>query len=83
MLPRQASVGAVPSPTSGQLDQNPHNLEVKSAVQCGKPVEYGVIKWMGMLPGKENIHFAGVEMVRYNIKNIISVSMQAELFFCL
>ena len=71
LLPRQASVGAVPSPTSAQLDQNPHNLEVNSAVQYGKPVEYGVIKWMGILPGKENIHFAGVEMVRYSIKTLL------------
>ena len=49
---------------SVQLDQNPYKLKVGSTVQYGKPVEYGVIKWMGMLPGREDAHYAGVEMVR-------------------
>ena len=52
-----------PSVPPAQLDQNPHKLEVGSTVQHGEPVEYGVIKWIGVLPGRENVLYAGVEMV--------------------
>ena len=65
---RQPSVDSVLSPTHAQvaqLNQNPYKLEVGSTVQYGKPAEYGVIKWMGVLPRRENFFYAEVEMVSY------------------
>ena len=59
------------SPASVQLNQNPYKLEVESFIQYGKPTEYGVIKWIGLLPGRENIYYAGVEMVmKYNMSGV-------------
>ena len=51
--------------------QNPYKLEVGSTVQYGKLPEYGVIKWIGKIPGREKIFYAGVEMVSYSTYNII------------
>ena len=65
---RQPSVDSVLSPThaqAAQLHQNPYKLEVGSTVQYRKSAEYGVIKWMGILPGRENCFYAKVEMVSY------------------
>ena len=45
--------------------QNLYKLEVGSKVQCGKPVEYGVIKWIGVLPERGNFLYAGLEMMSY------------------
>lgn len=60
LIPRQTSLNFVPSPPPVQLSQN---LKVGSTVQYGRPLKYGVIKWIGKLPGKENELYAGVEMV--------------------
>ena len=54
------------------LKQNPHKLKVRSTVQHGDPVKYGVVKWIGILPGKERTLYAGVEMVSYVKCNIHS-----------
>ena len=43
---------------------NPHNLIVGSAVQYLDTEQYGVIKWIGILPGADKVMYAGVEMVR-------------------
>ena len=58
-----SSLESILSPSP--LDQNPHKLEVGSTIQYGDPIEYGVLKWIGMLPGRENIQYAGVEMVNH------------------
>ena len=72
LILKQFSVDSTLSPVPMQLDQNPYKFEVGSTVQYGKPVEHGVIKWIGFLPGKESILCAGVEMVSYvQIYNII------------
>lgn len=63
LISRQPSVDSV---STVQLDQNPYKLEVGCIVEYGKPVEYGVIKWIGVLPGIENVLYAGVEMVSYD-----------------
>lgn len=42
---------------------NPYNLVVGSAVQY-LDKQYGVIKWIGILPG-DKLTYAGVEMVRH------------------
>ena len=63
----QPSVDCVLSPSCLQLHQNPHKLEVGSTVQYGEPVEYGVVKWIGSLPGREKLLYAGVEMVSYSV----------------
>ena len=60
LISRQPSVD---SASTAQLNQNPYKLEVGSTIEYGKPVEYGVIKWIGMLPGRESVLYAGVEMV--------------------
>jgi len=65
------SLGSAISPS--QLDQNPYKLEVGSTIQYGNPPEYGVIKWIGILPGRENIEYAGVEMVNYSTHNWTTV----------
>ena len=61
------SVDNVLTSAHAQSLQNPYKLEVGSTVQYGKPPEYGVIKWIGRLPVKEKILYAGVEMVSYSI----------------
>ena len=63
----QPSVDCVLSPSCLQLHQNPHKLEVGYTVQYGEPVEYGVVKWIGSLPGREKLLYAGVEMVSYSV----------------
>ena len=70
LIPRQPSVDYILSPAPVQLHQNPYKFEVESIVQYGEPAKYGVIKWIGMLPGRENILYAGVEMVSCNISII-------------
>ena len=57
------------SPT--QLNQNPYKLELGSTVEFGKSAEYGVIKWIGRLPGIEGILYAGVEAVSYSISIVL------------
>ena len=42
---------------------NPFNLIVESSVQYGNSGQYGVIKWIGILPGSE-VPYAGLEMVK-------------------
>ena len=66
LIPRQPSVDCVlsPVPTPLKLHQNPYKIEIESTVQYGEPPLYGVIKWIGVLPGRENL-YAGVEMVSY------------------
>ena len=44
------------------LDPNPYSLTVGSVIEYGEPIQYGVIKWIGHLPGVQGLH-AGVEMV--------------------
>ena len=44
--------------------QNPYNFEVGTTVGHGVPAEYGVIKWMGILPDDHKMAYAGLEMVR-------------------
>ena len=61
LIPRKTSVDCILSPV--QLHQNPFKFEVGSTVQYGEPAQYGVIKWMGMLPGRD-VLYAGLEMVR-------------------
>lgn len=41
---------------------NPYNLGVGSAVEFLDLEQYGVIKWIGNIPGSKEI-FAGLEMV--------------------
>ena len=60
LMVKQSSV-----PVPAQSYENPYKLEVGSIVQFGKPIEYGVIKWIGKLPGKDNVLYAGVETVSY------------------
>ena len=43
------------------------NLAVGSAVQCINKEQYGVIRWIGTLPG-DKATYAGVEMVRHLIE---------------
>ena len=53
-----------PVDTMQPVEPNPYNLKIGSVIEYSKPVQYGVIKWMGRLHGEEGLH-AGVEMVRY------------------
>ena len=46
------------------VDTNQHNLTVESVIRYGKPLRYGVIKWIGNLPDQVET-FAGLEMVRH------------------
>ena len=46
---------------------NPHNLKVRSTVYYGDPPKFGVIKWIGMIPPRHNMLYAGLEMVSINI----------------
>ena len=62
-LLRQSSFISGLFPASVKLNQNPYNLAEGSLIQYGNPPEYGVVKWIGILPGRENIYYAGVEMV--------------------
>ena len=48
---------------STSTNQNPCKFKKGSKVQCGCPVEYGVIKWIGMFPSENKWLYAGVEMV--------------------
>ena len=65
-MSRKYSLDSTLSPTSIPSAQNPFKFEVGSTIQYGNPVEYGVIKWIGRLPGKETTaYYAGVEMVSY------------------
>ena len=68
LIPRQTSVDCVLSPAlvPDKLHQNLYKLQVESTVQYGEPAQYAVIKWIGMLPGRENLLYAGVEMVSHH-----------------
>ena len=48
------------------LNQNPYKLEEGSAIKYDYPPKYGVIKWIGIIPGWDKTLYAGVEMVIYN-----------------
>ena len=50
-------------PTTVSKTNNPHNLVVGCTVQYMDSEQYGVIKWIGVLPGTKDT-YAGVEMVR-------------------
>jgi len=65
LLSRQPSLHSILSPSPVHLDQNPYKLAVGSLIQYANPAEYGMIKWIGLLPGRENIYYAGVEMVSF------------------
>ena len=45
------------------LDQNPYKLKEGSSIQYDDPPKYGVVKWVGMIPGRDKTFYAGVEMV--------------------
>ena len=64
---KHRSVDNVLTSAYAQSHQNPYKLEVGFTVQYGNPPEYGVIKWIGKIPGREMILYAGVEMVSYSI----------------
>ena len=51
-------------PTKAGEVNNPHKLVVGSEVQYLNTEHYGVIKWIGTLPGVKQ-PYAGVEMVRH------------------
>lgn len=51
------------NPADNIANYNPHNLELGSMIQYGNPLRYGVIKWVGHLPGPTTSLVAGVEMV--------------------
>lgn len=51
-------------PTKSDEVNNPYNLVVGSSVQY-LPSNYGVIKWIGTLPGVK-LPYAGLEMVRHH-----------------
>lgn len=53
---------SVHMPTTTSKATNPHNLIVGSAVQYMDSEQYGVIEWIGTLPGTKDT-YAGVEMV--------------------
>lgn len=48
-----------------QQTQNPYHLERECAVQFDDPPKYGVIKWIGRLPGYGEAMQAGVKMVSF------------------
>ena len=48
------------------LNQNPYKLEKGSVVQYDHPPKYGVVKWIGIIPGRTTL-YAGVEMVNHSI----------------
>ena len=70
-LLRRPSLESVLLPASIKLDQNPYKLAEGSLIQYGNPPEYGVVKWIGILPGRENIYYAGVEMVTTYDINVV------------
>ena len=52
-------------PTKASEAATSHDLAVGSAVQYLNTGQYGVIKWIGTLPGGPRATYAGVEMVRH------------------
>ena len=56
---------------------NPHNLIVGSAVQYMDFEQYGVIKWIGTIPGTKDT-YAGVEMVCTWLQR----KFESRLIFC-
>ena len=57
---------------STQNNQNPHKLEVGSAIQYGDPPQYGVIKWIGVLPNYKEVMYAGLDMVScYTVSSLL------------
>ena len=46
--------------------QNPYNFTLGCTVQYGKPVKYGVIKWIGKFPNNRKTMYAGLVLVRLN-----------------
>ena len=59
-------------PTNASEAANSHDLVVGSPVQYLNTEQYGVIKWIGTLPGGTKATYAGVEMVRNSCLSIIS-----------
>ena len=74
-LLRRPSLESVLSPTTVKLNQNPYKLAEGSLIQYGNPPEYGVVKWTGILPGRENIYYAGVEMVTSYDINVVYIQI--------
>ena len=52
--------------------QNPYNFTLGCTVQYGKPIKYGVIKWIGKLPKDQKTVYAGLVLVRLNNIHILS-----------
>ena len=60
-----ATLSASCKPASKEpISDNPHNFKVGAKIQFGNPPCYGVIKWIGSLPGYGCL-MAGVEVVCY------------------
>ena len=70
-----------PSIATNHGNQNPCKFQKGSKVQCGCPVKYGVIKWIGMLPPENEWLYAGVEMV--SLLYVWSVRMFVCVYVCL
>jgi len=60
--PLAESPRSLPSSSLHELS-NPHDLEVGSAIYYDDPPKKGVIKWIGVIPPRDNVLYAGVEMV--------------------
>ena len=60
--------------------QNPYNFTLGCTVQCGKPVNYGVIKWIGKFPNNRKTLYAGLVLVRLN--SIYTSSVGIVLQYC-
>ena len=59
-----ATMSAFCKPASKEpISDNPHNFKVGAKINFGNPPCYGVIKWIGSLPGYGCL-MAGVEVVR-------------------
>ena len=68
-LPRLAtglSSSPVSLPSSSMvLNQNPCKFDEGSRIKYGDPPKHGVIKWIGIISGRDKTLYAGVEMVMY------------------
>ena len=67
IISKQPTANSVVSTDPLLVKQNPYKLEVGSIVEHRDLGEYGVIKWIGELPGEEKRLYAGVEMVSYSV----------------
>ena len=77
MSPSAATAGASsPQTTSNSYSSNREAFEVGDCIQVDRPDSapwYGIIKWIGMLPGS-SVPSAGIEMVRHLTNNNSSYS---------